>query len=243
MMFSDSTNQQGLVQDITFITGANLASDYKVKERTRNINTAYGKVASIIMKADGRWQWDDPNHTNNPTAACNLVDGQESYAVMVPAPTALHDWLMDERVEILDTNDNGKLIQPFDKNDLGVAWSEYAKTDSTPECYEFRGASIFLKPNPNYDKTEGCIITFKRNPSYFAAAGTDTTKVPGFARPFHRYLSLSASYDWFLKIGKTSRASAIKNDMNILEFEIMQFYGKRDKYERSMLSRAKKSYK
>ena len=241
MVFSDTSTNQGLVQDITFLTGANLASDYKINERTRNINIAYGKVASIILKADGRWQWDDPNHTNAPTAACNLVDGQESYAVLVPAPTALQDWLVVERVEIIDANDEGVLLTPFDKNDVGVAWSEYDDVDDTPRKYEFRGASIHLKPNPNYDKTKGCIITFKRNPSYFAIDAT--TKVPGFARPYHRYLSLSASYDWFLKIGKESRAKTIKNDMYVLESEIMQFYGKRDKYERPVISRLKKRFR
>lgn len=241
MQFSDTSTQQGLVQDITFVTGANLASDYKINERTRNLNVAYGKVASIIMQADGRWQWDDPNHTNAPTAACNLVDGQESYAVLVPAPTVLQDWLIVDRVEILDANDNGVLLTPFDKNDLGLAWKEYAKTDDTPRCFEFRGASIFLKPNPNYNKTKGLIITFKRNPSYFAV--DDTTKIPGFARPFHRYLSLSASYDWFVKADKGSRAKAVKQDMYILEQEIKSFYSKRDKYERPRITRLRKSYK
>lgn len=241
MVFSDISANQGLVQDITFLTGANLASDYKINERTRNINEAYGKVASIILKADGRWQWDDPNHTNEPTAACDLKDGQGNYTVLVPVPTALQDWLIVERVEVLDTNDNGVLLKPFDKNDLKVAWSEYEDVDDTPRHYDFRGSSIHLKPSPNYDKSNGCIITFKRNPSYFAVDAT--TKRPGFARLFHRYLSLSASYDWFLKVSKESRAKAVKNDMYVMEREIAEFYSKRDKFERLAISRLKKSYK
>ena len=240
MQFSDTSNNQGLIQDVTFMTGANLASDYPVKERTRNINVAYGKVASIIMEADGRWQWDDPNHTNLPTAACNLKDGQESYSIMIPAPTALQDWLMVERVEILDANDEGKLLTPFDKRDVGMAWDEFNETDDTPRYYDMANGSIFLKPNPNYDKTLGLIITFKRNPSYFAY--DDTTKRPGFARLYHRFLSLSASYDWFIKVGKGSRAKAVRNEMFLMEQDIKSFYSKRDKYERPVLSPLKTHY-
>lgn len=240
MQINSEANKQDLVSDITFITSANLASDYPINDRVRNINIAYGKVASIIMKADGRWQWDDPNHSNAPTAECHLVNGQGSYAVIAPAPTALQDWLIVERVEILDINDNGILLRPLDKNDVGVAWDEYQDVNATPRVYEFRGASIFLKPKPNYYKTKGMIITFKRNPSYFAVG--DTTKVPGFARIFHRYLSLSASYDWLLKTNE-ARANQVKNDMVVMEQEIAQFYSKRDKYERPVLSRLKKNFK
>lgn len=241
MQFNSETNNQDIISDITFLTGANLASDYPIKERTRNINEAYGKVASIILQADGRWQWDDPNHTDLPISKFNLVNGQEDYTVIVPAPTALQDWLVIERVEILDANDNGILLTPFNKQEVGVAWEEFLETDDTPRYFDMAGSSIFLKPNPNYNKTSGGIITFKRNPSYFAIA--DTAKRPGFARLYHRYLSLSASYDWFIKIGKANKANTIKRDMAIMEQDIKNFYSKRPKYEIPQLRRAYKSYK
>lgn len=193
------------------------------------------------MEADGRWQWDDANHTNQPVATFDLVNGQEDYAVMVPAPTVLQDWLLVEQVEILDANDEGILLQPIDKRDPKVAWSEFQEDNSTPRYYDFQGASIYLKPNPNYDKTNGGIITFKRHPSYFEI--TDTTKRPGFARLFHRFLSFSASYDWFVKIGNINKANVMKNEMLSLEVAIKKHYSKRSKFEVPKLARAYKQYK
>ena len=239
MQFNDTTNENGLIQDITSITGAT-TTDYTLKERTRDINNAYSRIAYLIIQADGRMQWDDTNHTDQPISTDDLVDSQEDYNVFEAAPSALEDWLTIERVEILDTNDSGVLLRPIDKRNIGVAWTEYQKTDGQPNEYDFNGTSILLKPSPNYDKTDGLKIYFQRSPSYFDS--TDTTKRPGFASIFHSYLSLSAAYRWARDKGLPNR-DVIKRDIEEMESAIQKQYSNRDRYEIPVLRRAKQSFK
>jgi len=239
MQFNDSTNENGLIQDITSITGAS-TTQYTLKERTRDINNAYSRMAYLIIQSDGRMQWDDTNHTDQPISQDDLVDGQEDYNVFEAAPSALEDWLTIQQVEITSSDDLGVKLRPMDKRNTSAAWTEFNKTDGQPIYYDFNGTSILLKPNPNYDKTDGLTIYFQRSPSYFAS--TDTTKRPGFASIFHPYLSLSASYRWARDKGLANR-DVIKRDIDEMEVAIQKQYSNRSRYQVPVIHRAYKSYK
>ena len=54
MQFSDTTNNLGIIQDITFKTGVS-TNQYTIADRTRNINNWYMRVTGWILEADGRW--------------------------------------------------------------------------------------------------------------------------------------------------------------------------------------------
>jgi len=239
MKYSDETNLQGLIQDITFWTGAD-TSEYPLAERNRNINQWYLQTAAWIFEADGRWQWDDANQTNRPCATTNLVSGQKGYQVLTASPSSGKDWLQVDRVELTDENDNEYKLHPLDQNDTGSALDEFMETNGTPKHYDFRGNSIFLYPASDYDKDAGLSIYFKRSPLQFES--TDTTKQPGFASPYHRILSLGASYDFALSKG-LKNTNSIRQELEILKKGLKDFYRNRDKYEKLQLKRVHKSYK
>jgi len=239
MVYSDTSTNLGLIQDITFLTGVG-TTQYTLADRTRNINNWYLKTTSWIITADGRWQWDDANQTDRPCATTDLVNGQQDYKVIIGSPSTTQDWLEIDRVEILDSNGDAKVLTPIDQNDIGQALTEFLDTDGTPRYFDFRGGSIFLYSAPNYNSTGGLTIYFKRSPLLFAS--TDTTKRPGFATPFHKILSLGASYDWAMAKNSGNR-DVIRQELEILKNELIDFYSKRAKYERPRLSRAYKNYK
>ncbi len=239
MQFNDSTNENGLIQDITSITGAT-TTDYTLKERTRDINNAYSRIAYLIIQSDGRMQWDDTNHTDQPISTDDLVDSQEDYNVFEAAPAALEDWLTIEQVEIKSNDDLWSKLTPFDKRDTKLAWDEFRKTDAQPLLYDFNGTSVLLKPSPNYAKTDGLKIYFQRAPSFFTS--TDTTKRPGFASIFHSYLSMSASYRW-ARDKTIPNMEVLKRDIAEMEAAIQKQYSNRSRYEIPVIRRAKQSFK
>ena len=202
------------------------------------MNEAYSRAAYLIIQSDGRMQWDDANHTNQPVAYANLVEDQQDYNVFDSAPTALQDWLQIQRVEILDEDGNAVLLKPIDFNEVGEAMTEYEETSGDPEEFNFNGTSLFLYPAPDYDKTAGLIIYFNRAPSYFVS--TDTTKKPGFATLLHPYLSIYAAHQWkMIKLNDYSLQPLIEK----WEQEISYFYSKRPRYEVPTISRKKISWK
>ena len=234
MTYTDINN------DISFITGTG-TSEYEAADRVRNVNNWYLQVASWIFEADGRWQWDDANQTNMPSATTNLVSDQKDYLILAASPSSGQDWLQIDRVEITDDNDEQREIMPLDQTDLkGVALDEFMDTPQQPEYYDFRGNSIFLYPAPNYNKSGGLTVYFKRSPLLFAT--TDTTKQPGFATPYHKILSLGASYDWAVSKGDNN-IDRIRQELEILKKGLKDFYSKRDKYEIPKLKRRYSSYK
>jgi len=116
---------------------------------------------------------------------------------------------------------------------------EFEETDGVPKYFDFRGASVFLYPAPNYSQASSLIAYFNRAPLAFTAS--DTTKKPGFASIFHRILSLGASYDWNLTNKKD--VNNLRQEIAVMEEDIKQYYSKRDKYEKKMLTRAKGNFK
>src|SRR5574343_536632 len=78
MVFSDSTTNQGIVQDVYFGINQNSTS-YPIADVTRAVNLGLDKVSAIILQSDNRWQFDDKNNTTLPIATTDLVNNQQDY--------------------------------------------------------------------------------------------------------------------------------------------------------------------
>ncbi len=215
-VFSDSSTNLGLVQDVLFRTNTDV-NQFPLKDITRYLNEAYSRVANIIIQADGRMQWDDANHSDMPIATFDLVASQTSYEIFSSAPSALQDWLMIDRFEIKDANGNWYKLNQMDKRNTKIAMSEYMSEPSTPIEYDLNGTSIWFYPPTDYNSTNGGKIYFNRAPSYFAS--TDTTKRPGFATIFHPFLSIYAAHQW----------NKIKKGDNSLQGDVEEYIGTKDK--------------
>lgn len=224
MVFSDSSDKGGIVEEIDFLVDTNSTS-YSIDQKVRNVNRALDKVVSLIQQSDGRWKWDDNNQTDYPIATTNLVSGQGTYQFTV-------DHLEIDRVEWKDANGNWVLGTPIDQSQIGEALDEFRSTDGQPVFYDKEYDSLTLYPAPNYNSTNGLKIRYSRVGSYFA--DTDTTKEPGFAKPFHRYLSLSAAYDYALKRSLPNR-NQLREEMVEMEEAITRFYSARENDVRKVI--------
>jgi hypothetical protein len=227
MTFNDTSTKLGLIQDCEMNLFGNYAdisgSTNRLYDFTARINRAYDKVANLIMSSDGKWEWDDTNHTELPIGTTDLVSGQQNYTLDV-------EYITVSKVIIYDSAGNKHVLQPIDRTDPGAATylTDPLTITGQPIWYDKMGVSLRLYPIPNYDYTGGLEVYFQRKASYFAY--TDTTKNPGIPSIFHRLLSLEASLDYAI-----SKQMPQKNDLAVqvkeMEDQIVEFYSKRSKDE------------
>lgn len=226
MTFNDTTSvKNGLIQDCEMT----LFSEYgdisnntsRLQDFTVRLNRAYDKVSTLIMSADGKWQWDDTNYTDLPIGSTALVANQRDYTMDV-------EYLDILKVAILDSAGNKKELYPYGLNDnVGeLELSDLPVTTGIPHSYRKTGRSFMLYPVPNYSYAGGLIVYYQRKPSYFVSS--DTTKSAGIPIHFHRLLALEACLDYAI-----SKGLANKNDLAVqvreMEEAIVDHYSKRAK--------------
>lgn len=195
MIFSDTSSAKtGILQRCEFLvfgeTGyGRITGNANLKATFTNLcNDAVNRVAALILKADGRWEFDDINQTDLPSAKTSLVAEQADY-------TLESSHLEIERVEVKDQDGNWSKLVPIDQADVyDQSLTDFMKTSGTPKFYDKIGNSLFLYPKASYPQSASLKVYFKRPPSYFVVA--DTTKEPGFNSLYHRLVPLIASRDY-----------------------------------------------
>lgn len=226
-----------LIKDIKYIlTGSSLGTlDYSADDMTSNINRHNERIGSLIMKCDGRFEFDDNNFATLPIGTTGLVSGQADYTI------SASDFLDILRIEIKDPAGNGVFLNPISYEDKkGVAMTEWAKTPGTPHSYDKVGNSIILYPTPNYNSTAGLKVYFKRNVNYFTVS--DTTKEPGFNPQYHRLLSMGASSDYCIPNGLTNKLTILNNEIIKMEMALIEFYAARAKDDNPKMKLYKEDY-
>lgn len=235
MVFSDTTLGQGIVQDTDFLCGTD-RNTYPLAQIVRNSNRAMDKAVSLILKSDGRWQWDDSNQTDLPIATADLASGQNDYSFAV-------SHLRIEKVMIKDGASGGwKELGKLDITDPDIsAYLTGTQPSSTgvPVGYDFKANSLFLFPSPSYSSTGGLKVWFQRPSTYFTAG--DTTKEPGFASIYHRYISLNNKFDY--EFAKGLDTTKTRNELTLMEQDIQNFYANRNVADKqSTLRPRRKNY-
>jgi len=233
MQFSDTTNDDGIVQDIDFWAGTDSTS-FPIKDKTRSANRALDKILALILQADGRWEYDDSNQTDLPIATANLVSGQRDYSISGAT------YLKITKVLVKDAAGNWDVLDPVDEHDQVARNIIEDRITGTPKRYIKKANSIFLGPEPSYSYTAGLKIHFQRNVVYFDTA--DTTEVPGFAAPFHRLISLYAAKDYCAANDFGARLANINNEIKELEAGLVAFYTSRNRDERIRMRSHREDY-
>ena len=225
MQFSDTTTNQGIIQEITFLTGAS-TTDYPMKDRTRHCNLGLNKVVALILKSDQKWEWDDSNNTDLPIGTTSLVANQKDYGITGAT------YLKITKVICKDSGGTWHTLKPMDKNSPEAEDLNEQTNPGTPTHYDLIGNSIFLGPYPNYASAGGLRIFFQRNvhPFVINADDTgDTTAEPGFAQPFHELIPLYASRRYLMSKGLIGdRLREIKEEIKELETALLEFYSTRN---------------
>lgn len=230
MVFNDVATGQGLIQDIDFLVNSD-DSSYPIADKTRNINRAYDEAVSLILEADGRWEFDDQNYTDLPIATTDLIAGQTDYSFD-------SRFLIVQRVEIKDAGGNWHAILPISQSDVirdGSSLTQFLSVAGQPQFYDKVANSIFLYAPSSYNSTGGLKVYFQRNIEYFTP--TDTTKVAGFNPQFHRLLSAKAALDFALSknlpqgLPHGRVPNALTTMISTLESNLQSYYTRKAKDE------------
>lgn len=215
MVYSDTTLNQGIIQEIDFLVSTDSVS-YTTADKTRNINRWQDKVFGWILEASNpRLQFDDSRYTDLPVATADLFSGQYSYGFDAT-------WLSINRIDMKNSSGTWQTLSSFDQYDVTGGYDAYQATAGTPLGYDILAGTYQIKPTPNYSSTGGLKIWFVRKAKAFTA--TDTTAEPGFAPQFHRILSLGASYDYAMSRNMPQTRS-LREEIEQLHKEIEDYYG------------------
>jgi len=233
MEYSNDTTKSGIIQDIDFLLNLDEPATYDIKHKTRNVNRAYDRVVSLILQADGRWEWEDTNKTDLPIAIADLISGQRDYGIDTT-------FLRITKLLVKDRADNWQILTPVDENDPEGRDIIEERAEGVPQRYIKKANSIFLGPKPNYSSTNGLKIHFQRNVDYFTS--DDSSKKPGFAEPFHRLLSLYAAYDWCLANNLGGRMGILTNEIAKMEVALIEYYSSRSRDEKPRIRLKKENY-
>lgn len=185
MTFQDIANR------VYFLTGTS-DSSYGFANLTLSVDRAIERVVSLINRSDSRWQWDDSNHSDLPSATLTITSGQQQYSL-----ATTH--LSIDRIEVKDSGGNWKRLLPIDHQnlkrgisgdgsvsgqigsnvggDVAIALGEttpstgrtgaYKASTGVPTEYDVIGISFFLFPVPNFTQAASIRVYFTRAPLLF----------------------------------------------------------------------------
>ena len=210
MMFSDTTNSQGIVQQTRSLMKAD-SVQWTTAKIVASTNNWLDFVAGYAIGADRRFQWDDTNHTALPEGTTALNISQSDYSFLTDQQGNTIVTLIG--VSVLQ---NGKYqpLTPVDRNDPSYDPSTFGTTSATlPTQYDKIADNIIrLDILPSATIAAGLKFYFQRSPSYFDA--DDTTKQPGVAPALHRGFVVASAYDGALTLGLANlQALAVERQM------------------------------
>jgi hypothetical protein len=239
---NSNSDRQTIVHDVLYQCGLPTVSasfnSYSLHDITRNVNSAYTDVISHIWQCAGGWQYDDSNKTTLPVAYGTLTHNQQDYSLPTDAQRV-------SRIEIKDSDGNFQApLRQIDINEIkGVAMSELLSDAGLPIYYDLVGRSIMLYPKPSSaycTLASGMAVYVDRNPTLFSTNGTTASITePGFAEPFHKILSYSASIDFIKDKSNQDRLVMMKER---LMQGLTDFYSKRNVERKANLKVAKRNY-
>ena len=240
---SDTTGKDGIIQGIELELG--FPDAYITGDSTRQaqwlgrINQALDKVFHIIFKADGRWQFDDSNHTTYPILTGNLVDGQRDYSFIQDSDGNL---ILDIQRVFVRTSTTSPYYEIYpvdaqsDNESVITNIVDGLNTEGQPYQYEKTATGIFLDPIPSANVTSGLKVYVSREGSYFTSSDVTTgTKEPGFAGLYHDYLILEPAYQ-YARANRLDIQESLKRDVLEMEKRITEFYSKRDFHDRPIMT-------
>jgi hypothetical protein len=244
LQFSDTSNYRGILQiyekeigvDQGYVTG----NTARLKHVTADVNLAWDDYLRIAFSAEGRWQFDDSNHTDYPIITTNLVSGQRDYSFT--SDENGHLILQLYKLLVLPSADATlyQEIHPVDvqKGDAPHIWEGNTST-GTPQQYDKTANGIFLDPTPGYNATNGLKIYINREASYFTTS--DTTKKPGCPGLHHRYFAIRPALE-YARRNSLATTNSLFNEVMKMERDIEKFFSKRAKDERTIITHKKINY-
>lgn len=236
MQFSGHASGFDIVSDTDFWAGTNSTS-YPINDKTRNANLGLDRVVSLILQADGRWEWVDANDATLPTGTMTLTAGTQTYDI----GSAVSTFLTIVKVAVKDTAGVYHYLDTLTGRDLhGIHLTDPTVGSGVPTAYVKTGDLITFNRIPNYTQSAGIKIDCQKNVTYFTTS--DTTKEPGYAATFHRLIPLYAARDYCAVNDMPKRVMVIEKEITKLEAALTAFYGHRAKDERPRMQLRRENY-
>lgn len=219
VVFSDSLNEQGLVEHLKFITGQD---SLHINHATRVLNFAIDDYSHIALTSSGRWKFDDVTNTTNPRATATLNANEESISLE-------YEFLTLNQVQI-EIDGKYQVLTPIDPRDnkenvLGTVY----ETSGKPRYYDYDAHNLYFYPKS--DTTRTVKVLFSRAANYFNV--TDTDAEVGIPRIHHEYLPLKAARKLGFRINDATKGDI---EQELIQWEgvdgqggkIRDFYSKQD---------------
>lgn len=229
MQYNDTSTKNGLLQDCErwcSVGDAGITGDATLKAQfTASINHWYHQVVTMILQSQDEWDFDDNNYTDYPVLTTPLVAGQRDYVIPITEKV-----LKIKRVDICydGTSNVCYKAEPLDSGEMGLGLGNDTNTDArfskTQPYYDVKGNAIWIYPMADATNvTNSGIIRIEWSREVDEFTTSDTTQEPGFDEPFHRMLSLGASYDYLLQ-RDNPRADRLKQLLNEYEVRLRNYY-------------------
>lgn len=235
LVFSDTTNKNGIIQHLERTLGFNdgdiSGNTTRLAQFTSDVNLALDSAFTIIFKAGGTWNFDDSNHTDYPIVTTNLVASQQDYSFTSDSNSNLI--LEIQKVMAKTSTGDYQTLTPADQQELGTDQDSYSlSTEGNPTHYDKTANGIFLRPIPSTNVTNGLKVYINREASYFTVS--DTTKKPGIAGIFHKYLVIHAADNYSL-INNLKNRQSLQEEKLLMERDISDWYGRRTRDEKPQM--------
>lgn len=234
--YSDTSGKDGIIQFIEQSLGfpdGHISGDAtRLKIWTGVINLSFDRVMHTLFSADGKWQFDDSNHTKNPFIFTDLTINQRNYNFTVDEQSNV---ILDihEVYARSSTTAPYYLLNPIDaQSDDTTGFNDGITRFGWPTAYDKTGNLIKLDLTPSATVTNGLQIFINREGSYFAT--DSTTKTPGYAGLYHELLILEACYR-YARANNLAQKVDPKNDIRELKEELIEYQSRRSRDERTVM--------
>ncbi len=257
MVYSDTTNKNGILQYAEVLTGLGDAgitgNTTLLKQFTALVNNWYNYIQTVIMQSQDDWNFDDQTITTSyPVAVRSMVTSQPDYLFS----TALWGLLAPEgaaniansaitplkitRCEVTWDGTNWYKAEPFTIFERGKASDNTSINNDfsqTSPFYEitYSGLRMYPIPPSNVSALAQIKLFFVRAMNNFAS--TDTTKIPGFDVIFHPVLALGASYEFSIA-NDLARADRIKIQLDETIESLKQHFGTKNRERNAIAIKA-----
>lgn len=242
LVISQTTTKKGILQMIEQTLG--FPDAYITGDTTRQaqwlarVNLSIDKVFHIIFGADGKYNYDDSNHTTYPILTGNLVDGQRDYSFTTDADSNL---VLDIHRVFVRMSSTDPYYEIFPRDVQSDSEGEISgfidglNTEGRPQTYDKTATGIFIDPIPNANSTAGLKIYVNREGSYFTSSDvTAQTKIPGFAGLYHLYCVYEPAYQYAMANNLSNR-EVLDREVQRLELDITEYYSRRSRDERTVM--------
>lgn len=233
-------------EECGFTAGEVSGNTTKLKKFAAAANIALDKFTEIAVKASGKYQWDDSNHTDFPIISTDLISGQRDYSVSVDEDG---NYVLDIfRVFVADRTGTFHEVFPVDAQTESdtTAFTDGQNASGVPTRYDKFGNSLFFDFVPNYNMRfvqegiAGVKMYVNREGSYFSYG--DTTKKPGVPGLFHDYFFLRPARE-YARRNKLANFAELDAEVKRLEGvpgvslgAIGEYFAYRDRHARNRIT-------